>query len=466
MMYNKILSRSFGRNEKKRLGYGAIGSLVMAFCIWVLFKLYLCRLSALSLQMSMDSGVGEKLVIKNTSISRHLVAKGERKELKPICSILEPRLDSCEITGDIRVHGKSSTVSVPSLQTDTLVTKDSRNMKPYTRKDNAVAMKLVRNWSVNLVSGHKQIPSCNLNHNVPAILFSLGGFSGNHFHDFSDLVIPLYITSQQFNGEVQFLVTDYKPWWISRFKRILEKLSKYEIINIDRDENIHCFSRIIIGLRFHKELGIDPSKSPTGLSMKDFRQFLRSTYSLKKAKAIRLPQDDKDRRPRLLIISRRKSRAFENIDRISKTARILGYQVVVAEANLSTDMSKFSQLVNSCDVLMGVHGAGLTNMVYLPDNAILIQIVPLGEIDGLARDDFRKPSAEMNIRYLEYKIRVKESSLMKQYRLDHAVFRDPLSVHKQGWSAVDSIYLQKQNVKLDVHRFRATLSKALDTLRE
>lgn len=325
-------------------------------------------------------------------------------------------------------------------------------------------MELVKNWSVSFLTGYNKTHYCDLNHSVPAILFSLGGFSGNHFHDFSDLVVPLYFTTQQFNGEVQFLVTDYKPWWVSKFRKILEKLSRYEIIDIDKQENVHCFSSMIIGLKSHKELSIDPSKSPTGVSMKDFRNFLRSTYSLNRKTANKVQDRDQDRRPRLLIISRRKSRAFVNLGRISKSARILGYEVAVAEAKLSTDLSKFAALVNSCDVLMGVHGAGLTNMVFLPDNAVLIQIVPLGKIERLARDDFAEPSKEMNIRYLEYNIGVKESSLIEEYPIDHVIFRDPMMVHKQGWDAVKSIYLERQNVKLDMHRFKPTLSKALELL--
>ena len=195
------------------------------------------------------------------------------------------------------------------------------------------------------------------------------------------------------------------------------------------------------------------------------RDFLRSTYSLKRTEAIKLRDvEDRTIRPRLLIISRRNSRSFVNVGRISKTAQTWGYKVVIAEANLSTDLSGFAKIVNSCDVLMGVHGAGLTNMVFLPDNAILIQIIPLGRIEMLARIDFGEPSRDMKLSYLEYKISKKESSLANQYPVDHVIFRNPMSVHEQGWDAVRSIYLEKQNVKLNLNRFRPTLSKALELL--
>ncbi|XP_021292228.1 EGF domain-specific O-linked N-acetylglucosamine transferase-like isoform X2 [Herrania umbratica] len=426
----------------------------MACSISILFKSYFCQLSLLSLQSSIDAGNQISMFKESTS-----------ENIKPMCSAWEPISNFCEINGDIRVQGNSSTISIVSLQMGTPTGQISWVVKPYVQKENAAAMDLVKNWSVTSVSDPSEFLDCDLIHSVPAILFSLGGFSGNHFHDFSDLVIPLYITSKQFDGEVQFLVTDNRLWWITKFKGILRKLSRYDIINLDSDENGHCYPSIMVGLKYHKELGIDQPKSQDQLSMKDFRQFLRSTYSLKRRNAIRIG-DDVGKRPRLLIITRRRSRTFTNMGKITRMAASLGYTVVTAEPNISTSLCSVAQIVNSCDVLMGIHGAGLTNMLFLPDNAILIQILPLGSIDGLARGYFGEPAVDMNLRYLEYKIKTKESSLSSKYHLDHVIIKDPLSVHKQGWDAVRSTYLDKQNVKLDVRRFRTKLSKALELLHQ
>ncbi|XVE58817.1 hypothetical protein DITRI_Ditri04bG0199400 [Diplodiscus trichospermus] len=463
-MHNyKKFSSSFSCYKQKRLGsYGAVvGSLLMAFSVSIVFKSYFCHLSVWRLKSSNINAGNPISIFKDTSLLQKL--ESTSKDVKPICNTCKPMSNFFEINGNVIVQaqGNSSSISIVSLQTGNPSGKISLAVKPYVRKENTAAMNLVKKWSVSSV----EILQCDLIHSVPAILFSLGGFSGNHFHDFSDLVIPLYITSRKFNGNVQFLVTDNRPWWITKFQGILRKLSAYEIIDIDRENKIHCYPSIIVGLKYHKELGIDQSKSHDQPSMKDFRLFLRSTYMLKRRKAIRIG-DDAGKRPRLLIITRRNSRSFTNIDRITRMAGSLGYNVVTAEPNISTSLLSIAQTVNSCDVLMGIHGAGLTNMVFLPDNAILIQIVPLGSIDGLAREDFAKPAMDMNFRYLEYKIKAKESSLINMYELDHPTIRDPLSVHKQGWDAVRSTYLDKQNVKLDVGRFRITLLKALELLHE
>uniref|UniRef100_A0A7N2RC48 Glycosyltransferase 61 catalytic domain-containing protein n=1 Tax=Quercus lobata TaxID=97700 RepID=A0A7N2RC48_QUELO len=105
--------------------------------------------------------------------------------------------------------------------------------------------------------------------------------------------------------------------------------------------------------------------------------------------AIKL-RDDQHKMPQLLITSRKRTRSFTNIGEITKMASSLGYKVTVAEPTLN--VSKSAKLVNSCDVLMGVHGAGLTNIVFLPKNAILIQIVPFGDFEWLARTDYGEPS--------------------------------------------------------------------------
>ncbi|XP_060670711.1 beta-1,2-xylosyltransferase XYXT1 [Ziziphus jujuba] len=387
----------------------------------------------------------------------------KKKTLQPLCSTGQERTEFCEIKMDVRIDGNSGSVFVVSSQSEKTENNNSWIIRPYARKEDLTAMSHVRKWSVKAVEDNQEIPKCTINHNVPAVLFSSGGYVGNNFHEFTDVLIPLFITSRQYNGEVQFLISDKRSWFIPKFQKILEGLSKYEIIDIDKEKQVHCFPSATIGLKRHpKEMAIDPSKHL--YSMRDFRDFLRHSYSLKKSKAIRIKDGKRRKKPRLLILSRRRTRAFTNVDEIVKMARSLGYKVIVSEADRS--LSKFAELMNSCDVLMGVHGAGLTNMVFLPENAVFIQVLPLGEYQWLAKTYFGEPSKDMNLKYLEYEIAREESTLINQYPLDHAVFTDPISIGKQGWEAFKSIFLEKQNVNLDVNRFKPVLLKALELLHQ
>lgn len=472
--YDSILARSFSRHEQKKLGCGAFfGCFIIALCICTIFKPYLSPLPVVNLKLSMGFGYKMLMITEETNQPQNLRTFTNQssstqdvkiqQKYKIICNISEPRSDFCEMDGDIRIDGNSSTIFIMPSSNQTnihFIANNSWTIKPYARKGDEGAMQSVRPFKFN---SQEIVPQyyCTQNHSVPAIVFSTGGYTGNNFHDFSDVVIPLYLTSRKFNGQVQFLIADKNIWWTTKFRKVLDNLSKYEVIDLDRENKVHCFSSMILGLKKHKELNIDPLKSPQ-YSMKDFRGFLRSSYGLKRETAIKLSGNEK-RRPRLLIISRKWSRAFLNERKIVKMAKRLRFDVVLTEA--TSNLSQFSQVVNSCDVMMGVHGAGLTNLVFLPNNAVFIQVVPFGGLEWLATTDFGNPSKDMNLRYLEYRISEGESSLIQQYPLDHDVFKDPYSIQRKGWEAFKSVYLDKQNVMLDVGRFRATLLEALKLLR-
>ncbi|KAM3750968.1 hypothetical protein ACB098_04G073400 [Castanea mollissima] len=461
MMYDDILAKSFSKHEKKKLGYGAFfGCLLIALSFCTVFKPYLVKL-----KLSMAAGFKKPMVgdtsgtystplaplthlsETNTSSSQETVKAAEImtdkmkpviKKMEPLCDVTKRRGDICNINGDVRIQGNSSSVFLVSSEMSILAgNNNSWRIRPYARKGDPAAMNPINEWSVKL-SRRVEISPCKKNQSVPAVLFSQGGYTGNHFHDFSDVVIPLYLTSRQYNGEVQFLITETTT-----------NLSRYELMDIDREQGIHCFPSVIVGLKRNvKELSIDPSKY--SYSMSDFRGFLRSCYSLKRVNAIKL-RDDRHKKPQLLIISRKRTRSFTNIGEITKMASRLGYKVTVAEPTMN--VSKFAELVNSCDVLMRVHGAGLTNIVFLPKNAILIQIVPFGDFEWLARTDYGEPTKDMNVKYLEYKISTEESTLLQQYPLDHVIFNDPYSIQKQGFIAFKSL-------------FRPTLLKALELLHQ
>ncbi|KAL8474745.1 hypothetical protein ACS0TY_031254 [Phlomoides rotata] len=164
-----------------------------------------------------------------------------------------------------------------------------------------------------------------------------------------------------------------------------------------------------------------------------------------------------------MSISRKWTRVMTNEGDVSRLAAKLGYDVVTAEVGASSNLSRFAEMVNSCDIILGVHGAGLTNMVFVPDNGILIQVVPFGGIEGFARLDFGDPAAGMNVSYLEYKIDGRESSLSLQYDVDHPILKHPKSYKR--WNEIWSIYLNQQNVTIDLRRFRGVLVKARKLLR-
>ncbi|XP_020089406.1 uncharacterized protein LOC109710978 isoform X1 [Ananas comosus] len=377
---------------------------------------------------------------------------------KPTCYESSRRSDTCEAAGDVRVQGRTQTVYIQPLAQEWKI-------KPYCRKHDAFALSHVKEWTLKPFSAARPPPPCTRNHSATAMIFSNGGFTGNLFHDYTDVLVPVFISSFRYDAEVQFLVSSLKPWWISKYLLIFQQLSKYDIIDVDNDDEVHCFPRAVVGPTFHKELGVDAGKTAGGYSAADFRKLLRRAFGLERAAAA--PSGDQwdiRRRPRLLIISRKNSRTFLNERAMVDMATSLGFDVRVGEPDINTDVAKFARLVNSADVMVGAHGAGLTNMVFLPAGAVLIQIVPFGGLEWLARGTFQEPAKDMEIHYIEYKIRLDETTLSEQYHTDHPVLKDPFSVHKQGWDALKTVYLDKQNLRPHLGRLKNTLLEALRLL--
>ncbi|KAG6468908.1 alpha-1,3-arabinosyltransferase XAT2-like [Zingiber officinale] len=388
---------------------------------------------------------------------------------KPLCDTSDRRADICDMEGDIRIQASSSSIFyvTSSIRNSATELQGTWKIKPHPRKGDRPAMSGVTEMSVGYLSAKQEAPKCDINSTVPAIIFATGGYMGNFFHEVSDSIIPLYISSHKFDGEVQFLISEMLPWWMAKYELLLKKLTHHEIINFNKDAMVRCYPRVIVGITFHKDMGIDPARSG-GVTMFDFGRFIRSTYSLERETATKLQGANPEKRPRLLIIARSRTRRFTNVDEIARMVGWQGFEPVVAEMKKNQSLAEFARLVNSCDAILGVHGAGLTNLIFLPTNAVVIQVVPLGGMDNFCYADYGVPTLEMKMKYLQYGIGVMESSLVDRYGITDPVVINPKSVQaqKEGWRNWTLIYFFNQDVKLDVARFSSFLTHAHELLRE
>ncbi|PAN32043.1 hypothetical protein PAHAL_5G458700 [Panicum hallii] len=388
------------------------------------------------------------------------------REWKPLCDVTSNhRIDWCELDGDVRVLGANASVTLvaPPGADGRTFREESWRVKPYPRKADPNAMRNVRVVTVRSVPA-AGAPACTDRHDVPALVFSDRGYTGNYFHAYTDVVLPLFLTARQYGGEVLLLVTDLQAWWVGKYAPVFRSLSNYEPVDLGRDPRVHCFRRVQVGLTSHDDFSIDPRRAPNGYSMLDFTAFLRAAYGLPRDAVPVAPQpgQGQGRRPRLLVIARARNRRFLNVEEIARGARRVGFEVVVSEGG--HEVAPFAELANSCDAVVGVHGAGLTNMVFLPRGAVVIQVIPLGPLEFVA-SYFRGPSRDMGLRYLEYRVAPEESTLVDRYPRDHPVIADPGSIKAKDWASFMGVYLFEQDVRLDMKRFRPVLKKALSRLR-
>ncbi|KAK3146837.1 hypothetical protein QOZ80_3BG0273140 [Eleusine coracana subsp. coracana] len=297
--------------------------------------------------------------------------------------------------GDVRIHGKSATIYV--VASSTYRPENSTiKIRPYVQKWERGTMSKIQVMSIRSTSpaaaGDDIIvpPRCTVRHDVPVVVFSTDTYRTNYFHAMSDIIVPLYTTAHEFDGNVQLLIAGYD-------------LCLYPVIDLDAAAAVRCFLATAIGLEGHKILGIDPSLSRNGYTMMGFCDFLRSTFSLPRPWSTPIGQ----KKPRLVMVLRRHSRALTNeADAVAAMAG-LRFDVVAAAPEEVRDMDRFASVMNSCDVMVGVHGAGLTNMVFLPHkqtrlrDATLVQIIPWGAMKWAFWYDFGQPAPGMGLRYVE-----------------------------------------------------------------
>ncbi|KAK9036838.1 hypothetical protein V6N11_021763 [Hibiscus sabdariffa] len=399
----------------------------------------------------------------------------------PICSSISNgticcdrshfRSDICFMKGDIRTHSPTSSVFLYTSKIKGDMVGDvlqHEKIKPYTRKWETSVMDTID--ELDLISTRRN-PGvrhpCDVIHDVPAVIFSTGGYTGNVYHEFNDGIIPLYITSQQFNKKVVFVMLEYHDWWVMKYGDILSHLSAYPPIDFNRDNRTHCFTEVITGLRIHDELTVDPSVMKKNESIADFRNLLDRAYQprikgLVRDEEAQEKMQNQARRPKLVILSRKGSRAITNENVLEKTAEEVGFQVRVLRPQPTTELAKIYMELNSSDAMIGVHGAAMTHLLFMkPGCSVFIQVIPLGT-DWAAETYYGEPAKKLGLKYIGYKISPRESSLFGEYREDDPVLRDPSSLNQKGWEYTKKIYLERQTVKLDMPRFRKRLVRAYD----
>ncbi|XP_074568530.1 LOW QUALITY PROTEIN: xylan glycosyltransferase MUCI21-like [Curcuma longa] len=389
------------------------------------------------------------------------------------CDRSHIRSDLCYARGDIRTDSASSSVLVHGMKSA------AEAIRPYTRKWDAAITRTIQEISIRPANGSRR--ACDVRHKgVPALLFSNGGYTGNLYHEFSDGLIPLYVTAQRFRGEVVLVVAEYRPWWLARYRPLLERLTNYKLVDFSRDTRVHCFSEMIVGLRIHGELIIDPWLMPDGHGIRDFQALLLDGYNAVAQSKPSLPAAEsppflrslvrstrreqagrcsRSRRPRIAVFVRKSCRVLVNLRELVRACRRTGFDVQIIEPKRGTPLDVIHRALAPADAMLAVHGAAVTHFLFMRPSSALIQVVPLG-LEKPAEEFYGEPARRLGLEYMAYKITPEESTLSKLYDRRSSVLVNTSVITDRGWQEMKKIYLDKQNVKLNLTRFGKVLAKA------
>ncbi|KAL6657106.1 hypothetical protein ACP70R_004886 [Stipagrostis hirtigluma subsp. patula] len=396
------------------------------------------------------------------------------------CDRSSERADICFARGDLRMH--SASASFLLVSGNSTAAGEEERIRPYTRKWEANVMATIDEVRLRRVAPGDEAARCDVRHDVPAVLFSTGGYTGNVYHEFNDGILPLFVTAHHLRRRVVFVILEYHDWWITKYGDVVSRLSAFPPIDFTADRRVHCFPEVIAGLRIHGELTVDPARTPEGKSIADFRWLLDDAYrgriqflerlerqaARKRHRRGTVPRAQlapprhaasHQDRPRLVIVSRTGSRVIENEADVAAMAADVGFDVRVIRPDRTTELCKIYRELNASDAMVGVHGAAMTHFLFMRPGKVFIQVVPLGT-DWAAGAYYGEPAARLGLRYVGYKILPEESSLSREYPTGDPVLTDPAGVAQRGWDVTKKVYLDRQNVRLDLVRFREELVRA------
>ncbi|KAL6626547.1 hypothetical protein ACP70R_030273 [Stipagrostis hirtigluma subsp. patula] len=394
------------------------------------------------------------------------------------CDRSDDNTDVCFMAGDVRTDAAS--LSLLLFPPAAGATVEEERIRPYTRKWEGKVMGTIHEVRLRAAPPEKTTAEhrCDVRHDAPALVVTAGGYGSNYFHAFNDGFLPAWLTVQHLRRRVVLAVLSYNPRWAGRYGEIISGLSDYPVVDLLGDNRTHCFPGAIVGTRFHGYLAVDPARLRDNKTIVDFHRFLAGVYEQPPSHGSnggtpeRAQQQPRRLRPRLGIVSRKGTRVIENQAAVARLAGSVGFDVDILETpspgKEGPPLPAVHALVRACDVLVGVHGSDLTSFLFLrPGRAALVQIAPLG-VGDLSRGLFGAPAARMGLRYEQYDVRGRESSLSRVYGPSHVVVADPEKAKvKQGssvawdwdWDFIGRVYLDGQNVTLDLARFRETLTR-------
>jgi hypothetical protein len=269
------------------------------------------------------------------------------------CDRSDNRTDVCHLQGDVRlVAGSQRAILVYASDP----WERAEIIWPYPRKfDNktleTVAPMVLRSKHVEINEPRSadDYAECDTHHSLPLLVFSVGGFTGNPYHDFNDVIIPAYINARKYLGEVVLGFTDIRDWWLEKFGEYFKQLTSYDIINIDTLNKVHCFQEATVGLRVHAELAIFPSEMEHNETMKDFQKMLHIAFGGPDS-AEASPNASHECRQggsssttrcplKLVVFARKQSRRILNLNHVVDLAKKEGFEVEVIEPSGQTSLT-------------------------------------------------------------------------------------------------------------------------------
>jgi protein O-GlcNAc transferase len=372
-----------------------------------------------------------------------------------------PNLTCPPSHSQVNVHDKSFRLLARNVSTP----RGRMTVKPFPRKQFPHSLDTVTELSLESVDAPANDAAleaeleCSEVHEVPAIVFSTAGHTGNYYHDMNDGWVPIFITSYPYEREVVFIVADPVGWWFDKYVGMINAMTKYPVLKLGEDQPVHCFREVKFGLISHGDMAVDETLPPH-IKLEWLGQRWAKTAGFP-VLPTRVSSPTSGNLKLGWVHRAEKERNVLNEQEVLDKARSMGFEVTLL--NRFRNMEEMFQTIQPLDVLMGLHGSGLSNFIFMRGNCVLIQLVPF-ELGWFSDNSFGIGAQISRVKYISPALSWNESSLSEQFSEDSEVHLHPEQINaRDGWQAWAHYYLEA-NVTLKMETVENALQEAKDHL--
>ena len=259
-------------------------------------------------------------------------------------------------------------------------------------KKNLIHLGPLQSWGAELQNfqslDKNEIAPCDVRIERPTFIMKIDATVNmyHHFCDFFNLYASLHINGSinnqsefdenTFNRNVNVLIWENIEYR-SSLSQVFDAFTQNPILNLNTFAGKRvCFKnvvfpllpRMLFGLFYNTPL--TPNECHSSGLFKAFSDFITHRLNVPK------PQVTNSRKINVTILSRQtKHRRILNLGTLERTLLDHGgFEVTIAPFTHKVPFDHQMKIIRTTDILVGIHGAGLTHMLFLPDWAAVFEL--------------------------------------------------------------------------------------------
>jgi len=185
---------------------------------------------------------------------------------------------------------------------------------------------------------------------------------GNYYHFMTESVMGLY---RLLSEKDQLIRKDCELWYQGRYTHIIQLFSRYPVHEVTQREQVPSSAKVLEHIR--------PKVPDDWVKLRPLAAYLQTMFSRESTA------------PGITVIKRINKRVYAGHDELVSKLVEFGCPVREAVMEELPLREQINIMRNTC-ILIGPHGSGETNMMFMPQGSKILELYPMGFSDRVFRE--------------------------------------------------------------------------------